>query len=180
MSPKSTSTKRIHSSNSQSLKAQSTLSFKRTKSGHLSPFPARQGGKDHPSQGNKSASEIDEYSATERKDTFFKRPKNGCFLSLSGRQGGKDHPSQRNNSASEIDECSDTERKDADSIEISSDEESSPGKGKGQTPLKQSNVEIDLHANNPRKWSRHYAQVREKMGGLQPSMHIRRCPLFIS
>jgi len=121
MSPKSTSTKRTRSSNSQSLKTQTTISFKRTKSDNLTP------------------------SATHR--------------------GGKKRFVQKNNSVSEIDEYSDTERKDADSIEISSDEESSPRK---VAPLKPSNVEIDLHAKNPRKWSKHYAQVREMMGGLRP------------
>ena len=132
MSSKSTSTKRTRSSNSQSLKTQTTISFKRTKSDNLTP------------------------SATHR--------------------GGKKRFVQRNKSVSEIDEYSDTEKKDADSIEISSDEESSPGR---VTPLKQSNVEIDLHAKNPRKWSKHYAQVREKMGGLRPSTHILHCPPFI-
>ena len=32
---------------------------------------------------------------------------------------------------------------------------------------------IDLRADNPRKWGKHYGKVRGKMGNLEPSEHIR-------
>lgn len=103
----------------------------------------------------------------------FSRTKSDSLAPPATGTAGKKRRTQRKKSPSEeIEEYSAVEGKDADPIDISSNEEESPPrKGKGKAPLKQSNVDIDLYAKNPRKWSAHYTEVREKMGGLRPSTH---------
>ena len=62
-------------------------------------------------------------------------------------------------------------------VESSKQKQASKAADKGKTPLRPkentAGGTIDLRADNPRKWGKHYGKVRGKMGNLEPSEHIR-------
>jgi DNA polymerase delta subunit 4 len=154
MSSSQSNTKRTRSSNSSTLK-QGTLAFPTAK---------------------RTGSSASSTPKAKKPVTRTKSPPSPVQVEAIDSSSSSSSISSESEERIESDEYVDTP---ARAVSSSEQKKASKAADKGKTPLRSrgnaGGSAIDLRADNPGKWRKHYGEVREKMGNLEPSKY----PLFV-